>query len=123
MADSDPAAEEQETRNKAAAVLAAIAAAETLRRPGRVSVVGTPARQLAAAVALIALGAVLMLAAAGREWIPAAEPGPLPSQAAGRSGADLLPWLPAAGWVALAVPAPWSPCAPGRGACWAGRWR
>lgn len=43
-----------------------------------------------------------MLAAAGREWIPAAEPGPLPSQAAGRSGADLLPWLPAAGWVALA---------------------
>ncbi len=31
VADSDPAAEEQETRNKAAAVLAAIAAAETLR--------------------------------------------------------------------------------------------
>jgi anthranilate synthase component 1 len=31
VADSDPASEEQETRNKAAAVLAAIAAAETLR--------------------------------------------------------------------------------------------
>ena len=31
VADSDPAAEEQETRNKAAAVLTAIAAAETLR--------------------------------------------------------------------------------------------
>ena len=31
VADSDPAAEEQETRNKAAAVLAAIAAAETLK--------------------------------------------------------------------------------------------
>jgi len=31
VADSDPAAEEQESRNKAAAVLAAIAAAETLR--------------------------------------------------------------------------------------------
>ncbi len=31
VADSDPAAEEQETRNKAAAVLAAIASAETLR--------------------------------------------------------------------------------------------
>jgi anthranilate synthase component 1 len=31
VADSDPLAEEQETRNKAAAVLAAIAAAETLR--------------------------------------------------------------------------------------------
>ncbi|MCZ7418067.1 MULTISPECIES: anthranilate synthase component I [unclassified Micromonospora] len=31
VADSDPAAEDQETRNKAAAVLAAIAAAETLR--------------------------------------------------------------------------------------------
>jgi anthranilate synthase component 1 len=31
VADSDPVAEEQETRNKAAAVLAAIAAAETLR--------------------------------------------------------------------------------------------
>jgi anthranilate synthase component 1 len=31
VADSDPAAEEQETRNKAAAVLAAISAAETLR--------------------------------------------------------------------------------------------
>jgi anthranilate synthase component 1 len=31
VADSDPAAEEQETRNKAAAVLAAVAAAETLR--------------------------------------------------------------------------------------------
>ncbi|GAB2950648.1 anthranilate synthase component I [Micromonospora polyrhachis] len=31
VADSEPAAEEQETRNKAAAVLAAIAAAETLR--------------------------------------------------------------------------------------------
>jgi len=31
VADSDPAAEEQETKNKAAAVLAAIAAAETLR--------------------------------------------------------------------------------------------
>jgi anthranilate synthase component 1 len=31
VADSDPAAEEQETRNKAAAVLAAIAAAQTLR--------------------------------------------------------------------------------------------
>jgi anthranilate synthase component I len=31
VADSDPIAEEQETRNKAAAVLAAIAAAETLR--------------------------------------------------------------------------------------------
>ena len=31
VADSDPAAEEQETHNKAAAVLAAIAAAETLR--------------------------------------------------------------------------------------------
>ena len=31
MADSDPAAEEQETRNKASAVLAAIAAAETLK--------------------------------------------------------------------------------------------
>jgi anthranilate synthase component 1 len=31
VADSDPAAEETETRNKAAAVLAAIAAAETLR--------------------------------------------------------------------------------------------
>ena len=31
VADSDPAAEEQETRNKAAAVLAAIAAAETLQ--------------------------------------------------------------------------------------------
>jgi anthranilate synthase component 1 len=31
VADSDPAAEEQETRSKAAAVLAAIAAAETLR--------------------------------------------------------------------------------------------
>jgi anthranilate synthase component 1 len=32
VADSDPVAEEQESRNKAAAVLAAIAAAETLRR-------------------------------------------------------------------------------------------
>jgi anthranilate synthase component 1 len=31
VADSDPAAEEQETRNKAVAVLAAISAAETLR--------------------------------------------------------------------------------------------
>jgi anthranilate synthase component 1 len=31
VADSDPASEEQESRNKAAAVLAAIAAAETLR--------------------------------------------------------------------------------------------
>jgi anthranilate synthase component 1 len=31
VADSDPASEEQETKNKAAAVLAAIAAAETLR--------------------------------------------------------------------------------------------
>ena len=31
VADSDPATEDQETRNKAAAVLAAIAAAETLR--------------------------------------------------------------------------------------------
>jgi len=31
VADSDPVAEEQESRNKAAAVLAAIAAAETLR--------------------------------------------------------------------------------------------
>src|SRR5262249_27794552 len=31
VADSDPAAEEQETRDKAAAVLAAIAAAETLK--------------------------------------------------------------------------------------------
>jgi anthranilate synthase component 1 len=31
VADSDPVAEEQETRNKAAAVLTAIAAAETLR--------------------------------------------------------------------------------------------
>jgi anthranilate synthase component 1 len=31
VADSDPASEEQETRNKAAAVLAAIASAETLR--------------------------------------------------------------------------------------------
>jgi anthranilate synthase component 1 len=31
VADSDPAAEETETRNKAAAVLAAIAAAESLR--------------------------------------------------------------------------------------------
>jgi anthranilate synthase component 1 len=31
VADSDPASEEQETRNKAAAVLAAVAAAETLR--------------------------------------------------------------------------------------------
>ncbi|HEU5033365.1 MAG TPA: anthranilate synthase component I [Mycobacteriales bacterium] len=34
VADSDPAAEEQETRNKAAAVLAAIATAETLRPAG-----------------------------------------------------------------------------------------
>ena len=33
VADSDPAAEEQETRNKARAVLAAIAAAETLTPP------------------------------------------------------------------------------------------
>ena len=31
VADSDPMAEDRETRNKAAAVLAAIAAAETLR--------------------------------------------------------------------------------------------
>jgi anthranilate synthase component 1 len=31
VADSDPGAEEQETRNKASAVLAAIAAAETLK--------------------------------------------------------------------------------------------
>jgi anthranilate synthase component 1 len=31
VADSDPAAEEQETRNKAMAVLSAIAAAQTLR--------------------------------------------------------------------------------------------
>jgi anthranilate synthase component 1 len=31
VADSDPAAEEQESRNKAAAVLSAIATAETLR--------------------------------------------------------------------------------------------
>jgi anthranilate synthase component 1 len=31
VADSDPVAEETETRNKAAAVLAAIASAETLR--------------------------------------------------------------------------------------------
>jgi anthranilate synthase component 1 len=32
VADSDPAAEEQESQNKARAVLRAVAAAETLRR-------------------------------------------------------------------------------------------
>jgi anthranilate synthase component 1 len=35
VADSDPATEEQESRNKAAAVLAALATAETMRPAGR----------------------------------------------------------------------------------------
>jgi anthranilate synthase component 1 len=35
VADSDPATEEQECRNKAAAVLAALATAETMRPAGR----------------------------------------------------------------------------------------
>jgi anthranilate synthase component I len=34
VADSDPAAEEQETRNKARAVLQALATAQTLAPPG-----------------------------------------------------------------------------------------
>lgn len=63
---------------------------------------GTPARRLALTVGLLAVGAVLVLVAAGQEWVPAAAVGPLSTRVAGRSGADLLPWLPAAGWVALA---------------------
>lgn len=63
---------------------------------------GTQARRLALAVAVIAAGAALVLVAAGREWAAATVAGPLPARPAGRSGTDLLPWLPATAWVALA---------------------
>ncbi len=61
---------------------------------------GTPGRQMTLAVGAIAVGAVLMLVAAGREWLAVATAAPLPTR--GRTGGDLLPWLSAAGWMALA---------------------
>ena len=81
VADSDPAAEEQETRNKAAAVLAAIAAAETLRAGpvsagasadradgnGSTGMSVAPRRPLTYAVLLCLAGAALVLFAATRD--------------------------------------------------------
>ncbi len=49
-------------------------------------------------------GAALALFAASRTWAVevVARPAPLPDERTVRDGGDLLPWLPALGWVALA---------------------
>lgn len=61
-------------------------------------------RQLAAAVVICAAGAALVVVATGRTWAVevVARPAPLPDERTVREGGDLLPWLPALGWVALA---------------------
>lgn len=61
-------------------------------------------RELATAVVVGAGGAALALFAAGRTWAVevVARPAPLPDERTVRDGGDLLPWLPALGWVALA---------------------
>lgn len=60
---------------------------------------------LAAAVLLDAAGAAVVLLAAGRTWLMRTEdrPAPLPDIPTAVTGADLLPWLPASGLVALAA--------------------
>jgi hypothetical protein len=58
----------------------------------------------AVAVAACVLGAGLALLATSRTWAVETEvrPAPLPPLRAARTGADLLPWLPALAFVALA---------------------
>ena len=121
VADSDPAAEDQETRNKAAAVLAAIAAAETLGRPGERQPAGADAvagdgrRALTYAVLLCLAGAGLALWAATRSWSVelTVRPAPLPPVRDGPQrcepaavAAGVGPGDPGRGWRGAGHPGP-----------------
>lgn len=61
-------------------------------------------RELAVAVLTCTAGALLALACAGRSWRVdlVVRPEPLPVERVGRTGAALLPWLPAVALAALA---------------------
>ena len=64
----------------------------------------SPRRQWLATVLVCAAGAAATLVAAGRSWADevVARPAPLADQRVVHSGGELLPWLPALAWVALA---------------------
>lgn len=72
-------------------------------RPGGARA-GTGRRELALAVLVCAAGAGVVLLSAGRDWLveEVARPAPLPPLRTTRTGADLRPFLPALGWLALA---------------------
>jgi hypothetical protein len=63
-----------------------------------------PRTELTLAVLLCAAGAALVLLAAGRAWVVeiVARPAPLPDEQLVRRGGELVPWLPALGWLGLA---------------------
>jgi len=63
-----------------------------------------PGRALAGAVVTCLAGAGLVLYAAGRDWAVevTGRPAPLPAVEVARTGADVLPWLPAVALVGLA---------------------
>jgi hypothetical protein len=68
------------------------------------SVGGRARRVLAAVVVTCAVGAAATLLATGRTWavVVVDRPAPLPDEHLAQSGGELLPWLPALGWLALA---------------------
>ncbi len=61
-------------------------------------------RELALVIRGCALGAGVVLLAAGRDWLveETVRPAPLPPLQTTRTGTDLRPFLPALGWLALA---------------------
>ena len=105
VADSDPRAEHEECRNKAAAVLRGDRgrrhAAPGVTAPART----LPARrELRLALLLVLAGAALVLLAAGRTWVDLAlpQPPPLPPEVERRTGGQVVSALSPLGLLGLA---------------------